>query len=424
LSATEKTPAIRKPGIFYGYWMIAIAVLSLGIFSGCGVGSFSLFVSSLQSEFGWGRGEIMLAFTIFFLLTGLVAPLVGGIVDRYGVRGVIAVGALIAGIGFASLYVLQTLWHFYLAFFLVGAGTAAYGQVPASTMVVNWFVKKRGMAIGVMGTGIGLGIFVVAPLVGSFIIPVFGWRMAYLALGILAWTLIPLAIFVVRTRPADMGLYPDGVTSPEEMAEINASSMTARGLSLKAALGTMAFWLVSVTFLISAFGSLGVIQTLVPYLQDAGFPGTLAAGALTLLGLGSAIGKFSFGWLCDKIKAKQACALSFVFLSAGAILLMLVKSTTPLAIVWLNAFILGLGSGGWLPTMSMLISRNFGLTYYGAIFGMVSLFQAVGGSAGPLFSGFIFDTMNDYFWAFIVFLCLYVVAVPFILAVRRPKSLA
>lgn len=422
MSNPETTPAIRKPRIFYGYWMIAISVLCLGIFSGCGVGSFSIFVNSLQSEFGWGRGEIMLAFTIFFLLTGLAAPLVGGIVDRYGVRGVIAVGSLITGLGFASLYVLQTLWHFYLAYFFVGAGTAAYGQVPASAMVANWFVKKRGTAIGIMGTGIGLGIFVVAPLVGSFIIPVFGWRAAYLALGLIAWTLIPLAIFVVRTKPADMGLYPDDVTSPEEVAEINASGITKKGLNLKAALSTMAFWLVSVTFFISAFSSLGVNQTLVPYLQDAGFPVALAAGAMTILGLGSAIGKFFFGWLCDRIKAKHACALSFVLLSAGTIMLMMIKSTTPLPIIWLDALILGLGAGGWLPTMSMLVSRNFGLVYYGAIFGMVSLFQAVGGSVGPLFSGFMFDTMNQYFWAFIVFLCLYAVAAPAVLAVRRPKS--
>lgn len=422
MSYSEQTPATRKPGIFYGYWMIAVSMLCLGLFSGCGVGSFSLFVTNLQAEFGWGRAEIMLAFTIYFLLTGLAAPPVGSIVDRYGVRGVIGVGALVTGLGFVSLYVLQDLWHLYLAYFIAGIGTAAFGQVPASAMVAQWFIKKRGTAIGIMGTGIGLGTFVMAPLVGSFIIPTFGWRAAYLALGFISWTLIPLAIFVVRTKPADMGLYPDGVTSPEEMSEITAASMTTTGLRLKAALGTMAFWLVSVTFFISAFGSLGVIQTIVPYLQDTGFTVALAAGAMTLMGLGSAIGKFAFGWLCDKMKAKQACALSFVFLSAGAIILMLVKPTTPVAIAWLAALILGLGAGGWLPTMSMLVSRNFGLAYYGAIFGMVSLFQAVGGSIGPLFSGLMFDTLSTYFWAFIVFLCLYAVAVPLILAVRRPKS--
>jgi len=246
--------------------------------------------------------------------------------------------------------------------------------------------------------------------------------VAYLALGLVAWILIPLAIFAARTRPADKGLYPDGVTSPEEVAEINAASLTTKGLSLKVALGTMAFWLVSATFFINGFSSLGVNQSLVPYLQDAGFPVALAAGAMTLLGLGSAIGKFSFGWLCDKIKAKQACAISFVLLAISTFMLMFIGPTSPLAVAWLAAFILGLGAGGWLPTMSMLVSRNFGLASYGAIFGMVSLLQAVGGAAGPLFSGLMFDSMNSYLGAFIVFLSLYAVAIPAVLAVRRPKS--
>ncbi len=422
MSDTERMPVVKKSKIFYGYWIIAVSVLCLGTFSGSGVGSFSLFVNSLQSEFGWGRGEIMLAFTIFFLLTGVAAPLVGSIVDRYGVRGVISAGALVTGLGFVSLYMLQSLWHLYVAYFFIGAGMSAFGHVPSSAMVANWFVKKRGTAIGIMSTGIGMGIFVVAPLVGGFLIPAFGWRVAYLALGIMAWGIIPLAIFVIRTKPAEMGLYPDGVTSPEEVAGIEASSQTTKGLDLRAAMGTMAFWLVSVTFFFSAFSSLGFNQSLVPYLQDAGFSVALAASALTIMGLGSAIGKFSFGWLCDKIKAKQACALSIVLLSAAAIILMFIRSTSPLAIIWLDAFIFGLGAGGWLPTMSMLVSRNFGLASYGAIIGMVSLLQAIGGGAGPLFSGYMFDTTNTYYWTFIVFLCLYAVAIPAVLAVRRPKS--
>ena len=398
--------------------------MCLGTFSGSGVGSFSLFVSSLQSEFGWGRGEIMLAFTIFFLLTGVAAPLVGNIVDHYGVRGVISAGAFVTGLGFVSLYMLQNLWHLYIAYFFIGSGMSAFGHVPSSAMVANWFVKKRGTVIGIMSTGIGIGIFMMAPLVGSFLIPFFGWRVAYLTLGIITWGIIPLTIFVVRTKPSEMGLYPDGATSSEEVAETGDSSQATKGLDLRAALGTIAFWLVSVTFFVSAFSSLGFNQSMVPYLQDAGFSVSVAAGALTILGLGSAIGKFSFGWLCDKIKAKQACALSIVLLLIAAIILMFIRPTSPPAIIWFDALLFGLGGGGWLPTMAMLVSRNFGLTSYGAIIGMVSLLQAVGGATGPLFSGYMFDTTNTYYWTFIIFLCLYTIAIPAVLSVHRPKSFA
>ena len=366
----------------------------------------------------------MLAFTIFFLLTGVAAPLVGNIVDHYGVRGVISAGAFVTGLGFVSLYMLQNLWHLYIAYFFIGSGMSAFGHVPSSAMVANWFVKKRGTVIGIMSTGIGIGIFMMAPLVGSFLIPFFGWRVAYLTLGIITWGIIPLTIFVVRTKPSEMGLYPDGATSSEEMAETGDSSQATKGLDLRAALGTIAFWLVSVTFFVSAFSSLGFNQSMVPYLQDAGFSVSVAAGALTILGLGSAIGKFSFGWLCDKIKAKQACALSIVLLLIAAIILMFIRPTSPPAIIWFDALLFGLGGGGWLPTMAMLVSRNFGLTSYGAIIGMVSLLQAVGGATGPLFSGYMFDTTNTYYWTFIIFLCLYTIAIPAVLSVHRPKSFA
>lgn len=365
----------------------------------------------------------MLAFTIFFLLTGLAAPLAGSLVDRYGVRGVISVGAFVAGIGFASLNLMQNLWHFYIAFFFVGAGMAALGQVPASAMVSNWFVKRRGTAIGIMSTGIGAGIFVLSPLFGGYLIPNFGWRASYLALAMFTWILIPLALFVVRTKPADMGLYPDGIASAEYMAEAQASLSAVKGLSLKVALGTSAFWLLAVTFFINGFSSLGVNQNQVPHLQDIGFPLATAANALTALGLGSAIGKFTFGWLCDQIKAKYACAISFTLLSVGTIILMNVKPTSPLAMVWLYALILGLGAGGWLPTMSMLVNINFGLTSYGAIFGMISLVQGIGGAIGPLLVAYMYDTMNTYQRAFIICLALYAVAIPAVLAVRQPKSL-
>ncbi len=365
----------------------------------------------------------MLAYSILFLGAGAASPLAGSLIDRYGVRGVISIGSLIAGLGLASLNYLNHLWHFYVAATVIGLGMAAVGTVPASVLVTNWFVKRRGTAIGVMSSGIGVGILVMAPLLGSFLIPNFGWRGSFLVLAFVTWILIPLALFIVRTKPADMGLYPDGIEDPTDTAVAEASSSAAKGLSPKMALGTSAFWLITLTFLIQGYSGVGVVQNQVPHLQDIGFPLGQAASALTGVGLGSAIGKFTFGWLCDKINAKYSCAISLVLLAAGTFIFILVKPGSPLSMVWFYSIILGLGAGGWLPTMSMLVSSNFGLASYGAIFGMINLIQATGGAIGPFAAGYMYDVMNTYQWAFIIFLALYAIAIPAVLAVRRPRPL-
>lgn len=364
----------------------------------------------------------MLAISMTFLGTAIASPLAGSLIDRYGVRGVISVGSLIAGLGFASLYYLSHLWHLYAAAIVIGLGMAAVGAVPASMMVINWFVKHRGTAIGIMSAGIGVGMLVMAPILGSFLIPNFGWRGGFLALAFVTWILIPLALFVVRTKPADMGLYPDGLEDPTDTAVAEASLPAPSGLSLKIALGTSAFWLIVITFFIQGYSGISIWLSQVPHLQDIGFPLGQAASAITVGGLGSAIGKFTFGWLCDKINAKYACAISLTLLVIGTSIFMLVKPDSPLSMVWLYSIILGLGAGGWLPTMSMLVSTNFGLASYGAIFGIVSLAQTTGGAIGLFVAGYMYDVMNTYLWAFVMFLALYAIAIPAALLVRRPRS--
>jgi len=393
--------------------------LGVFIFSGCGVGAFSLFVKPLQAEFTWGRGDIMIGFSIFYLLTGIAAPFIGGLVDRYGVRGVVAIGSAVAGLGLASLYRLENLWHFYAAYTSIGVSMAAVGQVPSSAVVSNWFKRRRGTAIGIMSTGIGAGIFILGPFIGAYIMPHFGWRASYLTLALITWMHIPLALFVLRTKPADMRLDPDGLAAPEKIEEITKTSVAPTGLTPRMALGTPAFWLLAVTFFISGHSSLGVFHSQIPHLQDIGFPMGHAATALTSFGLGSAIGKFIFGWLCDRIKAKYASAISFFLLALGTIILLCVRSTSQMPIIWLYSIVLGLGAGGWLPTMSMLTNIYFGLKSYGAIFGMISLAQGIGGAIGPYFAGYMYDSIHTYRSAFYIFLTTFGVAILAVLLVRH-----
>jgi len=419
----EKACPSRKPKVFYGYWIVAAAFLCNSVYSGCSVYTFSLFAKPLQADFGWGRGGIMVAFTIYFLAMGLASPYIGRLVDRYGVRAIISLGAFVAGLGFVFLSLMNNLWHFYVAYIMIGVGLAAVGPISTTAVVSNWFKKHRGMTIGIMSVGVGAGGFVLSPLIGGYLIPNFGWRISYLALALITSILIPIVLLVIKAKPADVGLYPDGVQVPEATAAAEALLSAAQGLSLKMALATSAFWLIAISFVANSFSHMSVLQSQVPYLDDIGFPVAIAATALGSVGLASALGKFGFGWLCDQIPAKYACCLGLGLQLAAVFVLRSIGSASPLAMIWLYAIMMGLGLGSWLPTMSMLISTNFGLASYGAVFGMIYLSNCIGSAIGPLMAGYMYDAMNTYHWAFIIFLILYAVAIPAILAVRRPKSL-
>ncbi|MBW2053804.1 MAG: MFS transporter [Deltaproteobacteria bacterium] len=358
---------LKKPKFFYGYWIVAVAFFCAFINSGCGFYAFSLFVSPLQKEFNWGRGEIMFALSIFFLIGGMSAPVVGRLVDRFGAKKVIASGAFICGLGFVLLSLTQTLRSFYASYIVAGIGMSGAGMVPATSLVSNWFDKRRGTAIGIMSGGIGAGGLVFAPLIGAYLIPHFGWRSTYLVLAVSTWIIIPLALLVLKTRPEDMGLSPDGRQGDRPVTAPGGSFSASQGLTLKMAIATFSLWIIAISFLAHGFCEVGILQTQVPYLKDIGFPLALASAAFGVVGLFSLLGKIFFGWLCDRIKAQYACAIGLGVELVGLLILLVVRPASPMAILWLYAVVMGLGVGSWLPTMSMLVSTNFGLAAYGTI---------------------------------------------------------
>ena len=413
---------IKKLKIFYGYWILLVAFLCLFIPTGCGYFIFSLFIRPLQSDMGWNRAEIMIAFSILLLVTGAASPFAGRIVDRYGPKRVICTGVPIMCLGFILLSATASLWQFYLGYAVVGIGTAASAQVPASTMVSKWFNKKRGMAIGVMSMGIGVAGFVFAPLVGGYLIPGFGWRTTYLILAVIACaSLIPATLLIVKTRPSDIGLFPDGI-KPAIPNKVNGSgSVSSQGLSLKAAFATIAFWLIAISYLTGGFSGVGVVQSQVPHFEDIGFSTATAIGVLSLLGIASAIGKFAFGWLCDKLQAKYVSAIGLGLQATGILILLNMNSATPQTMLWSYALLFGFSLGSWLPTMSILTSTNFGLRSYGTVFGLLSFFQCIGVASGPFIAGYIFDITDSYHNAFTIFLLLYAVSIPAVLLIRKVK---
>lgn len=410
------------PRFFFGYWIVAFAFLCLTMCIGCGSFVFSLFVNPLQTDLVWSRGEIMVGFTIFWVMMGVASPLFGRVLDRHGARRAIPLGAIVMGLGFVILSVMKSLPVFYLGYVLVGSGAAGIGPVPTSAIVSNWFRRKRGTAVGITSAGIGAGGFIMAPVVG-YLLETADWRTAYFAMAIIIWVaIIPLALLVVRTRPEDMGLHPDGASgAPAAGGGTSVDGMTW-GLTLRQAAATLPFWLIAVSYFLGNFSSMGGLQAQVPNLNDIGFPTATAAAALGAIGFGSGVGKIFFGWLCDRIQPRLASAIGLSLQCAALVILLQVRSDSPAVLIWAYALLMGFGAGSWLPTMSILVSRSFGLAFYGSVFGVVNLAQSVGTATGPLLAGVMFDSMGTYRWAFILFAALYAIAIPSVLMVRRPQS--
>jgi MFS family permease len=386
--------------------------------------SFSLYVKPLTAEFGWNRAAIMAGSTIMFLTMGLLGPFVGRIANSYGANKLIATGALLLGICFSLLSTITSLWQFYLYYVIGGIGAACMGMVPTSTVISNWFQRRRGFAVGILGSGIGVGGLIMPLIIGGLLIENLGWRTAYLISGlIIAVPIIPLSLLTIKTRPSDIGLSPDGTITDEEnnTEQKNAKTGNGGGINLKSALHSSSFWLMAVAFACFSFSNSATMQNQVPHLQDIDFPVVAAASALSAVGIGSAVGKFGFGWLCDLIPPKYTLAIGILCQTAGVFILLNLESTSAITSIWIYAFLFGLGLGSWLPAMSMLVSTNFGMAAYGAIFGTLNLVFGVGGSIGPVLAGAIHDANGNYFWAFVISLCLYGISLPTILLVKNKK---
>jgi MFS family permease len=418
--AAGKDSLLKKPKIFYGYWILAACFLFLAIGVGCSQVSFSFFIKPLQAAMGWSRTEIMAALTIYILLMGINGPLAGSLVDRYGARKVIPVGALLVATGFVLLSQMNGLKQYYLGYAFIGIGSTGIGPVTLTSLMSHWFIKRRGTAIGIMSTGMGIGGIIFAPFVAIYLIPHLGWSHAYLVLAaILGGLIIPLSLLVIKSKPTELGLSPDGMATYEIANVAEASTSAAEGLSLKMAVATPAFWLLAGSVILN-HTHMGVSQSVVPHLGDIGFPVGIAASAISTTSIMSTAGMFFFGWLCDKIPVKIAYIIGLVLIVMGILVLVNIEAGSPVWMVWLYAVVFGFGVSSWMTTMSILTSTTFGLASYGAIFGMLSLFQNMGGSIGPLLAGYLYDSMNTYYWAFIIIMAMVVLAMPLVLAVRRP----
>lgn len=418
-SVNRRTSAFRT----HSRRIVIVAFLCAFVYSGFGIYAFGLFVGPIEAETQWNRASISVAFTAVFIIVGLSSTLTGKALDRYSTRGVVTVGALLAAAGFSCLSTIRELWQFYASYVLVGVGLAAMGLVPATTLVSRWFIRGRGTMLGIALTGVGAGGLVTAPLVGGYLIPVHGWRVAYLAMAGVVWALVPLFALITRSRPQDVGTWPDGAE-----ARPDAGGQTPSSPPLELPPSTSARRLASImlVFFLTGLASVGTLVTHTPFLTDVGATTNIAAASLALLSVCSLSGKFFFGRLSDAIGPTKACTLG-VLLQLAAILVLSVLSTNSAAVitlVWPYAILLGLGIGSREPTMSTLVSSIFGTERYGEAFGLVVLAYSIGAALGPLIAGYAYDIKGTYSAAFAAFAGFAVVSIALLVTLHRAVTSA
>jgi MFS family permease len=393
----------RNERFFYGWFIVGI-LFFISIIDGGFTYIFSAFLKPLSQEFAWTRAETAGAFSLYLLAAGLVLPLWGWLADHRGVRLVFLLSALIDGLALFLLSYVGSLTTFYVLYLFLGVGLGGIGPTTVGKIISQWFVEKRGRAMGVALIGAGAGGLVLVPLTG-FLIETYNWRIAYWGLAALALGgMLPLVWFFLTDRPEERGLTPlgQGSLAAGDLGVIGEQDSQPDGWMLKEALYTSTFWLLGVAFCLGLMAALAVTAHQVAFLQDTGL--TLeSASTIAGVTLGMSMGgRFMVGWASEHTRCLHPILSCCLVIQAAGIGLLLFLSSLGFWAVAGFVLLFGLGYGGLVVLWPLIIGHDFGLRAFGAIAGSLGTIAAgLGGAVGPVAVGAIYDQTGNYFWAFV-----------------------
>lgn len=388
--ATAARP--RDARVFYGWWIVAASVVCLATSSGVQQWSFGAFVPELEKEFGWSRAEVATAPSLAFLSLALGAPLVGLWVDRLSIRFGVLFGATMTGLCFASLSQVHEIWQFYALYFVSNFFRIWTTYIPFSTLMNRWFLRNRGKAVGLSTAGYGLGGVVFAPLV-TYLVHALGWRSAYMASGLILFlTIAPLALLIIRDRPADRGLEPDGDRATEVVTD-RGRSAPPLSWSLRQAMHDRTFWVLNVAILLLWISQVSYGVHAQPFFESEGYEAGVAATLLGASTLGAAIARAASGFVFDRFPSPRV----FIFLLSCCLCTAYVTLSFSAAPLALGVFFLffALGSGGSPIVPPLMLARYYGSRHLGALLGFTELTSSVM-LVGPILGGVIFDATGSY----------------------------
>ena len=390
---------------FYGWLLVAIGFVTMAV----GVNArtaFSLLFPPILDEFGWDRGVTAGIFSFGFLVSALVTPFVGRLMDRRGPVLVVELGVAAMAAGLLLAPLAREAWQLYLTLgALVGGGINCLAYTGQSLYLTNWFVRRRGLALSIAFSGVGIGSVTLLPWLQT-LIEDGGWRAACWALGILVLVLLVPPNLLLRRRPEDLGLNPDGIGASSltggPHGNIIDPAWAAVDWTLARALRTARFWWIAVGYFCGLFAWYAVQVHQTKYLIDIGFSPATAAWALGIVSLVAVPGQIALGHLSDRIGREWVWVIGNGGFVLCCLALIALRDYPAMAVLYAMVVAQGAIGYGLTSVMGAIPAEIFEGRQFGSIFGCVMLSAILGGAAGPWLTGILHDRFGDYAAAFLL----------------------
>ena len=412
---------LARRRLYYGWYIVAVAFLVNFVSLGINASAVGVFIKPMTEELGWSRGFFSLAVTLGSLIAAPLALAIGPIVDRRGARGMMLLGGFVIGAGTIALGFVHAQWQFLLLrTVLAPLAMAGLGQLATQVTVSNWFIKKRGRALGITIAGSPAGGMVTV-LLATYLISALDWRRAWMVLGVVAWALIlPATAIFMKRRPEDLGLLPDGEppdigAGPQKPAPPPEVTWTRRE-----AMRTPALWLLAFGFPLGFLAATTLTQHLIPYLTDIHLSRETAAFMMTLIFVTSMAVKPIAGIVAERVPPKHILAYMYALLGAGIGLLLMVGANK-VALYFIVTF-LGTAWGGIVVLQALLWANYFGRPSLGLVQSLAMPVSAALSPLGPVLAGYVWDITGSYRVIFTAYIAAEALAVVLVLLARPPRK--
>ena len=406
---------------FYGWWIVLAAILCQFASMSVGQAVIGVFMNPVIDDLGWKVWEFTLGSSLAVGAGAISAMVAGRIVDSKGPRPLILIGSVVSGICLFLLSLQSNLFVFLALYSIAGlVGWNFFGPPVINATLSKWFIAQRGWALSLGSIGISLA-GLITPFLMTVVVDSFSWRTGYTTLGIsVVVLLIPIA-FVMRRRPEDYGLQPDGkVLANGSPQDTKINQIEGTSLTVNEALRTKSFWSLVFGFGLIMGALMSVLIHAIPFTVESGFSRTIAAAAITVNGVGNLSGKFFWGYALQRFDPRKLVFLAYSLSALGVVLMLSTPNNLNITILFSAFFLYGLGFGGTIPLSQFLWAKYFGRIHIGAINGVAHPMTTLSTALAPVLVGYGYDVYQTYLPAFILIICAYILGAFIVLISKEP----